>query len=308
MKPIDLFSPSSLTLNAKLRLRTFYKKYAGIPTNTREKRLFESLGVQSESAAYRVMGEMFNSQLPQVQTTCAPRKAISDEARLKKNKLARDKRAAKKNPPQPPVVYIAHLKLKIEYTKSFYESAEGVRHGVGTVVYKQISTAPDTALRADIPGIIENMNEDDGYKITTVEGYDIEVMDTGKLTSIPKTQQMMKRAYVLRNDWLRYAHGIAEYAYKNADGRCVYAQLTEFLLNPPSGNPTKFIGGRRVSEDAIFFFFKQFVNSYELHERYPDFTVDSGVSSELIRALCVETKRNMYAYDDRNKVFDSVSN
>jgi len=75
----------------------------------------------------------------------------------------------------------------------------------------------------------------------------------------PRERQPMTRSFVLRNDWLKHGRGIAEYAYENSEGKCVYHQLTQFLLNPPTGNPTKFICKRRTSEEALFAFFQAFL-------------------------------------------------
>jgi hypothetical protein len=32
---------------------------------------------------------------------------------------------------------------------------------------------------------------------------------------------MMKNAYILKNDWLRYAKGISEKAFEETDSKCV---------------------------------------------------------------------------------------
>ena len=40
---------------------------------------------------------------------------------------------------------------------------------------------------------------------------------------------------------------------------------------------------------------------------YENFTIDSGVSTELIALLCESLKRNMYAYDEDEKIFHSVT-
>ena len=114
------------------------------------------------------MAEMYNANVQprSVSTRVVRTRVVSEEARCKRNKQARDRRAAKKTPISK-VVYIAHLKLKIEYTKSFYENAEGVRYGVGDVVYREETTLPNTASPADIPKIIATFDNDDGYKITT---------------------------------------------------------------------------------------------------------------------------------------------
>ena len=82
------------------------------------------------------------------------------------------------------------------------------------------------------------------------------------------------------------------------DDVCVYYQLTKYLLEPPSGNPTKFILKRRTSEEALFKFFEQYIHEHSLYNAYPDFSMNSGVSVELIAGLCEEINRNMSAYDE----------
>ena len=117
-------------------------------------------------------------------------------------------------------------------------------------------------------------------------------------------QQLMTRGYVLRNDWLKYSHGIAEYAYDETEGKCVYNQLTTFLLNPPTGRPTQFVKNQRTSEKSLYLFFEGFAFN---NEDYPNFDLYSGVSTEMIKALCENIKRNMYAYDEDSKLFHSVT-
>ena len=104
--------------------------------------------------------------------------------------------------------------------------------------------------------------------------YTVEYMNTQELTNnqLPRERQPMRRSYVLRNDWLKYAHGIAEYAYDQTDGMCVYHQLTTFLLNPPSGNPTKFIqtssGNKRISHQLLFEFFFEWAQGRWGYEKF----------------------------------------
>ena len=120
----------------------------------------------------------------------------------------------------------------------------------------------------------------------------------------------MKRAFVLRNDWLAYSHGIAEYAYDQTDGTCVYHQLNKFLLDPPTGDPNRVIRGKPTSEETLFEFFCDFVNNYDREGEmcyYPDFDKNFGVSIEMIEALCKTIKRNMYAYNGDQKIIHSVT-
>ena len=179
-RPIDVSQP--LAKHAQLRLRKYYKIQTGLPKNARIQRILESLGIATPEEGYAVMANMYNASLP---VSSRVVRTVSEEVRLKRNKQARDRRAAKKTAISK-VVYIAHLKLKIEYTKSFYENEEGVRYGVGDVVYKEETTLPNTASPADIPKIIATFDNDDGYKITTLESYDIEIMDTTNNTQHTK--------------------------------------------------------------------------------------------------------------------------
>ena len=117
----------------------------------------------------------------------------------------------------------------------------------------------------------------------------------------PKHQIMMKKGFILKNDWLQYSQGITKDAYKETDDKCVYYQLEQFLLNPPTGNPTKFINKSKTSEEALFKYFN------DLNEDEKDFNVSSGVSTEMISKLCKDIKRNMYAYDENNKCFYNVT-
>ena len=155
-RPIDASQP--LAKNAQLRLRKFYKTQTGLPRNARIQRILDTLGIATPEEGYRAMAEMYNAN---VQPRVVRTRVVSEEARCKRNKQARDRRAAKKTLISK-VVYIAHLKLKIEYTKSFYENAEGVRYGVGDVVYREETTLPNTASPADIPKIIATFDNEDG--------------------------------------------------------------------------------------------------------------------------------------------------
>jgi hypothetical protein len=116
-----------------------------------------------------------------------------------------------------------------------------------------------------------------------------------------KSKIMMKNAFILKNDWLSYAKGIMKEAYEETENTCVYYQLEKFLLNPPTGNATKFINRERISQEALYNFFNQYKDEEEV-----DFCIQSGVSTEMIAKLCKDIKRNMYAYDEDNKCFYNV--
>ena len=317
-RPID--ASQALAKSTQARLRRFYKAQTpSLPPRARAPQLYQSLGVSDEASAYAAMAELYNENVRTKNDELAPaRAAHRDEARQARNKKARDARAEKKARPavvevkEEPVRFIAHLTLHASYYEKYYDTDLQRAFHAGDEFDYKLSDEQDTALPSEIKDLLYKKfdNKDDGYKITTIVSYTVEVMDTAQFegSTRPPRAHTMTRAYVLRNDWLNHAHGIAEHAYENSDGRCVYAQLTALLLDPPTGRPTKFIANRKTSEDALFSFFEQTITTQEWGDRYPEFSVDTGVSSELIAELCKATKRNMYAYDASDRVFDSVMN
>ena len=157
-----------------------------------------------------------------------------------------------------------------------------------------------------IPSIVEKFNEDDGYKIVSVQDYNVEFMKLN-IKNTSKLTHLMKRGFILKNDWLPYAKSISENAFHQTDDKCVYYQLEKFLLDPPTGRPTKFIDSMRMGENTLFEYFNHLVNHEFQSDKYPEFDIQSGVSTEMIARLCVATKRNMYAYDEDSKCFYSVT-
>jgi hypothetical protein len=157
--------------------------------------------------------------------------------------------------------------------------------------------------------LIKNLSFEDYAKIQSLQDYKIENLDIESINKHrkPKVKHLMKKGYILRNDWLKYSAGIANYAYDETDDRCVYYQLEKFLLNPPSGRPTKFINKMKTSQDALSSYFNGLIKyNEEWTEDYPNFDINSGVSTEMIAKLCKEIGRSMYAYDEDSKCFSNV--
>ena len=186
--------------------------------------------------------------------------------------------------------FMLDLKLKITYDK--YPNK---------VFIKNLVQGPFTEPIVKIQDIINSYNEHDGYKSVEVLESHINYLNKEKVKKDrkPQIKQMMKRSYVLKNEWLYYAKNIADYAYDNTDDMCVYHQLTNYLLEPPTGRPTKFINGEKVSPTAIFNFLKSRPTDYDYH----NLSMKDGVSTEQIADLCREIKRNLYVYDEDDKCF-----
>lgn len=137
--------------------------------------------------------------------------------------------------------------------------------------------------------------------IVKIKSYKIIKMDTEVLKNKKeRSKVMMKKAFVLKNCWLKYAQSIAKEAYENTEDECVYYQLEKFLLNPPAGNATKFLNGKRINKEVLFNYFQDM-------EEEIDFNMKSGVNCEMLGQLCKDLKRNMYAYNEDDKCFFSVS-
>jgi DNA replication protein DnaC len=140
------------------------------------------------------------------------------------------------------------------------------------------------------------------YEDSSGEGYAIPkvvdiIREDPSIKQIGKTQTQnipMKNAGILKNSWLNYADHIAEYAYDETPDICVYHQLSKFLLDPPSGLPTKFIDKQRVSPEAIFNF---------LRTNHPDLKMNEGVTTMMVEAIARATKRSLYAYDFNERCF-----
>jgi 5-methylcytosine-specific restriction endonuclease McrA/nucleoside-triphosphatase THEP1 len=134
-----------------------------------------------------------------------------------------------------------------------------------------------------------------GY-FTVIENLGIIKVNQGleKLGETTPIDMMMTNSIILKDCWLRYAKDISSKAYDQTDKVCVYYQLANFLLNPTSGKPTKFIDRQRVSEEAIYNFLKK---------TFPDLKMQDGVSTAMIDMIAKETKRNVYAYDFNDKLF-----
>ena len=86
-------------------------------------------------------------------------------------------------------------------------------------------------------------------------------------------------------------------AYEESDNDCcVYRQLEKVSLNLKTGIAKKGINGAKVSQQSLFYYFVNIKRKHRLNKKYPNFTIESSVSAELISYLCKDIERNMYGY------------
>jgi hypothetical protein len=189
---------------------------------------------------------------------------------------------------------------------------------MGTVLERVERTPPLRMKRRNIYNYIhETYDKEESAFTDEVLSYVLTEFNPQAFTQYKRQQRrvMMRDAVVLRRDWLKYAESIAESAFEETDNTCVYRQLTEYLLNPPNGNPTKFIKftngvakSIRVSENGLFEYFKTLFTLNRLNpEDYGEFTMQSGVSTEMLECLAYDVGRSLYAFDRDTRMFSTVS-
>jgi hypothetical protein len=267
------------------------------------------LGVfENEADLYDKLAEEYNKIII---IKIAKRDIINKQKRSERDKT---KRRIKKEEVAPVVevpreqTFILTMRKRGTYYRSWYDVEKKIRYQIGNVVDWVETTNPITStnptewLRVYFEQEVEY---DDGYKTIEIIEHTVEYMELPPTDNRPVLHQPMTRAVVLKNDWLRYSHGIAQSAYDETEGKCVYHQLDLFLREPPTGRPTKFISKERTSQDALYHFFQRW--THDQTEWYDNFDMNSGVSIAMMADLCSSIKRNMYAYDDDEKLINSVT-
>ena len=221
----------TLGKNAKARLLRDYKtmnQSKGMKFNTPMKKVLDFTSdygtFETEEYLYDELVKRYNEDIDEKQKARdVTRKQTRKDQRLaKKEELARRKEASRER-----TFILKDMKYRGTYYKTYYDFMEDKRFQPGEVQYWEKSTYPITTtnVKASIANYLEReVVYDDGYKIIELLGYIVDIMDTRELTNnqLPRERQPMRRSYVLRNDWLKYSHGIAEYAYDQTDGMCVY--------------------------------------------------------------------------------------
>lgn len=226
------------------------------------------------------------------------------------NKKRENRQRRKKQIKQETILINAVLEVVYIYHKLDDNGRTTTRYSKPIIINKTLGPLTineDEKTNENITSIIETLPEfKNPYMIVKILSYKIVVMDTKILNGTYKKQKskvMMKNAFILKNDWLKYAENIADIAYKNTEGECVYSQLEQFLKCPPAGNPTKFLNGQRINKDVLFNYF----NSITDKEETAEFNIKTGVNCEMLGKLCRDLKRNMYAYNENDKCFYSIT-
>lgn len=204
--------------------------------------------------------------------------------------------------------FYADVVIRRTFKKNWYENGM-VSNNEGDIIIINQRTLPMKLKQKDINKEIYDLyNDETSNYIDEVISYTLHTFTPKQFTAYKRAKNriMMKNAIILERQWLKFSENIAKEAYDETNNTCVYHQLTTYLLNPPTGNPTKFINKIKVSENGLFKYFQQIIEqNYNDIDCYSNFNLESGVCSELIRHLCKDTGRSMYAFDSNTKLFDS---
>ena len=247
----------------------------------------------AQKYAYEVMQHGYNSGVEAYNETISQKKLTEHVVKVQQKKQL-------KAPKEKEITFQLELKMKITHP---YTTKSGEKK-MGTPIYLTRTEGPFTRKESEIPSMVDKYNIQDSVKIEQVVGHKV-ILQANLKQGLSKSKQMMKEAFVLKQDWLPFARGICEEAYEQTNNTCVYHQLAKFLLNPPAGKPIKFLLKKRITEDSLFEYFKnQFTEEDDQEgDEYFGFSKTSGVSTEMLAKLCTEMGRTMYAYDQDSKMF-----
>ena len=227
------------------------------------------------------------------------------------NTKGKVKEAKKTNPIVEPTLstkFLLHVELLVEYntkngdlfpTRYKYTVVSGPYDKKGNKIIHLITKDVYPSMKV----LLEEFSYQDSIKSIIVLNHRQEFMKYDPVKNTPKKQQLMKKEFVLKNEWLKHSKAIATYAYDHAEDECVDYQLQKFILDPPGGRKQEFIEvihspsnikKYKIEEDGIFIFFAN-LNS--------DVERKSGRTVDMIESLCKALHRNMYAYDSDDKMF-----
>lgn len=133
------------------------------------------------------------------------------------------------------------------------------------------------------------------------------------LTSGNNLLMPLRSARIVRQDWLKHARGIAEYAYDETDGTCVYHQLTKFWNENNSGRKmTQLLDKKpenKVSPEAILRLARHLVktvpDNFQNPAMYKDLEMEDGLTPEMIREICKYKHISCYIFDENDRHFVS---
>lgn len=160
-----------------------------------------------------------------------------------------------------------------------------------------------------------NWPRETDYKLEYLLDWKYTIEQTGFLVDkyTPRKKIMMKRATVIKHDWLKYAKGIDPSSFTDMRDCCVYEQLSKLCRDPPVNKPQQkvkienqwFKTTPEGLYDAITCIRNLLNggNTEQITNFYATIPMDAGVTSEEVYELSKYLKRSMIAYNKHTRSF-----
>ena len=132
----------------------------------------------------------------------------------------------------------------------------------------------------------------------------VEHTEFTKSQFIELQDELLERASVLSDNFLKHAGGIHIKAQEETDGKCVENQLLEFFLNPSYTDAIKRIP-ENYGSDTLCDLNQNSLRTYL--DSIPKKEKEQGFSTRQLSLMCVDIKLNMYALDHDSKCFLKVT-
>lgn len=184
------------------------------------------------------------------------------------------------------------------------------REALDTFEFKGSDKKLQKELRKRKAELMSKHYETDDYyenNIRRLSSFEVEKSPV-EMINTPLNQILMRNASVLHRDWLKYAEGITKQAFDDMGGKCVYELLSSHLTNSKAR--------LLMTKEKLFDVFNDFhkkengISDLDMNTIYynklDNFTMDSGVSTEMIKYLCEQRKISLYAYDGKQNCFEKL--
>ena len=127
------------------------------------------------------------------------------------------------------------------------------------------------------------------------------IVESSKFTEVMEHEdELMERASVLSDNFLKHSGGIHIKAKEETEGKCVENQLLAFFLNPGYTDPINKIPEVYQSINLINLNASTLKNYLE---SLPKKQTGNGYSTRQLAMMCVDLRLNLYALDDSSKAF-----
>ena len=216
-----------------------------------------------------------------------------------------------------------HIAATLSYTKKDGTVTQNTKQGISRNFIKLKSPKYISALRVGASALASS-NEEERFSVPNVlleeieeqllRSYNQEIIEIWlekkpvvvEYSTFTKNQfielqdELLERASVLSDNFLKYAGGIHIKAKEDTESKCVENQLLEFFLNPGYTDPIKKIPESYQAELMTELNANTLIKYLE---SLPKKQEGNGFSARQLAMMCVDLRLNMYALDHTSKAF-----